>query len=57
MSLVDRPPRRTSVSSLAYSQVLWTQNMLVPWLWRAARGRSAGDDRGPKRPRLMSLSA
>ncbi|MEO3759483.1 SGNH/GDSL hydrolase family protein [Mycobacterium sp. B14F4] len=51
------PPRRTSLGSLAYSQALWTQNMLLPWLWRTARRRSAGDDRGPKRPRLERLPA
>lgn len=48
---------RTSLRSLAYSQLLWTHNMLVPWLWRYARGRSAGDGRSPKRPRLESLAA
>ena len=54
---LDDPPPRPSLGSLAYSQALWTQNMLLPWLWRAARGRSAGDGRGPKRPRLESLPA
>jgi lysophospholipase L1-like esterase len=47
--------RRPSMRSRAYSQVLWTQNMLMPWIWRYARGRSAGDGRGPKRPRLATL--
>ncbi|HET6733170.1 SGNH/GDSL hydrolase family protein [Mycobacterium sp.] len=49
--------RRTPLHSLAYSQLLWTHNMLMPWLWRYARGRSAGDGRSPKRPRLESLAA
>ncbi|HJT92798.1 MAG TPA: SGNH/GDSL hydrolase family protein [Mycobacterium sp.] len=49
--------RRTPLHLLAYSQLLWTHNMLMPWLWRYARGRSAGDGRGPKRPRLESLAA
>jgi lysophospholipase L1-like esterase len=49
--------RRTPLHSLAYSQLLWTHNMLMPWLWRYARGRSAGDGRRPKRPRLESLAA
>jgi lysophospholipase L1-like esterase len=31
---------RPSLTSQLYSQVLWTQNMLMPWLWRHARGRS-----------------
>ena len=43
--------------SMAYSQALWTQNMLMPWLWRHVRGRSAGDGRGPRRPRLESVAA
>jgi lysophospholipase L1-like esterase len=43
---------RPSLRSQAHSQVLWTNNMLIPWIWRHARGRSAGDGRGPKRPRL-----
>jgi lysophospholipase L1-like esterase len=51
----DAGERRTPLHSLAYSQLLWTHNMLVPWLWRYARGRSAGDGRSPKRPRLERL--
>jgi lysophospholipase L1-like esterase len=44
----DRP----SFRSRMYSQALWTQNMLMPWVWRHARGRSSGDGRAPKRPQL-----
>lgn len=54
---LDGPARRPSLGSLAYSQALWTQNMLMPWLWRYMLGRSAGDGRGPKRPRLGLLAA
>ena len=54
---VDGGPVRQSLWSQAYSQALWTQNMLMPWLWRHVRGRSAGDGRAPRRPRLESLSA
>jgi lysophospholipase L1-like esterase len=50
-------PMRPSVRSRAHSQVLWTQNMLMPWLWRHVRGRSEGDGRGPKRPRLQRVPA
>lgn len=49
----QRPPLR----SQAYSQLLWTQNMLMPWFWRHIRGRSSGDGRGPKRPQLEGLLA
>jgi lysophospholipase L1-like esterase len=44
-----------SVRSRAHSQVLWTQNMLMPWLWRHVLGRSEGDGRRPKRPRLKAV--
>jgi lysophospholipase L1-like esterase len=50
-------PVRPTLRSKAYSQALWTQNMLMPWLWRHVRGRSAGDGRGPRRPRLESVAA
>jgi hypothetical protein len=46
-----------SLRARVYSQALWTQNMLMPWIWRHLRGRSAGNGRGPRRPTLMSLSA
>lgn len=50
-------PARQSLRSMAYSQALWTQNMLMPWVWRHVRGRSAGDGRGPRRPRLERVLA
>lgn len=45
-----------SLRSRAYSQVLWTQNMLMPWLWRNVRGQSAGNSHGPRRPMLRPLA-
>jgi lysophospholipase L1-like esterase len=50
-------PVRQTLRMQAYSQVLWTQNMLMPWLWRHFRGRSAGDGRGPRRPQLVAVAA
>jgi lysophospholipase L1-like esterase len=44
-----------SIRSRAYSQVLWTQNMLMPWMWRNVSCRSAGDGSTPRRPRLKAL--
>jgi lysophospholipase L1-like esterase len=41
-----------SLRERAHSQLLWTQNMMAPWIWRHIRGRSSGDGRAPKRPRL-----
>ena len=53
---MSRRPCRDSVAAVAaYSQVLWTQNMLMPWLWRHVRGKSEGDGRSPKRPRLAAV--
>jgi lysophospholipase L1-like esterase len=54
---VARPDRRPSLGAQAYSQALWTQNMLMPWLWRSVRGRSEGDGRSPRRPRLERVPA
>lgn len=44
-----------SFRSRMYSQVLWTQNMLMPWLWTHLRGGSVTDGREPRRPELQPL--
>jgi lysophospholipase L1-like esterase len=54
---VDHGPVRQTLRMKAYSQALWTQNMLTPWLWRHVRGKSAGDGRGPRRPCLERVAA
>ena len=41
--------------SRMYSQAMWTQNLLMPWLWRHFRGISSGDARGAKRPQLAGV--
>ena len=46
---------RPGFRSRMYSQALWTQHLLMPWLWRHFRGRSSGEGRGPKRPMLEGL--
>ncbi|MBX8687318.1 SGNH/GDSL hydrolase family protein [Mycolicibacterium porcinum] len=56
-ALATGPDQAQSFRSRAYSQVLWTQNMLMPWLWRHLRGQSGGVGRSPRRPDLMCLSA
>ena len=43
--------------SRMYSQALWAQNLLMPWLWRHLRGRSDGDGRGAKRPLLERVGS
>jgi lysophospholipase L1-like esterase len=44
-----------TLRSRASSQLLWTKNMLGPWMWDHARGISSGDGRRPKRPRMDGL--
>jgi lysophospholipase L1-like esterase len=51
----DPAAPQPTLGSRAYSQVLWTKNMLAPWMWHHARGISSGDGREPKRPKLDSL--
>lgn len=33
----------------------WGRDHLFPWVWRHLRGRSSGDGREPKRPRLLPV--
>ncbi|MDR3661652.1 MAG: SGNH/GDSL hydrolase family protein [Mycobacterium sp.] len=40
-----------------YSQVMWAQNMLMPWVWRHMRGRSSGNGLGSKHPVMAPVSA
>lgn len=44
-----------SLRERTYSQLLWTKNMLAPWLLNHAQRKSSGDGRLPKRPKLESL--
>ena len=54
-ALEDPAAAPSTARSLAYSQVLWTQNMLLPWLWRHVRGRSSAAGRTPRRPELTPV--
>lgn len=47
---------RPGVRSRLYSQALWTQNLLMPWIWRHLRGLSSGNGRDPKRPLLTPVA-
>ena len=42
--------------SRMYSQAAWTQNLLMPYLWRHVRGLSSGNGRDPKRPQLTPVA-
>ncbi|MBO0675940.1 SGNH/GDSL hydrolase family protein [Mycolicibacterium sp. S2-37] len=47
-------PGPSLVSSVS-SQVLWTQNMLMPWVWRHMRGLPTAHGHGPRRPALAPV--
>lgn len=49
----EQPP---SLRERTYSQLLWTQNMLMPWVWDHLRGRSSGAARAPRRPVLTGVA-
>ena len=53
---VAPPSLRTRSYSQVFSQMLWTRNMLAPWLWRRLRGHSGGAGRDPRRPLLSQWS-
>ena len=38
-----------------YSQLMWAQNMLMPWVWRHTLGSSRGTGLEPKRPVMAPL--
>ncbi|MGH3542214.1 MAG: SGNH/GDSL hydrolase family protein [Mycobacterium sp.] len=46
-----------SAATRLYAQLRWTQNLLIPWIWRRLRGRSSADGREPKRPCLKDIAA
>lgn len=46
-----------SALSRWYSQAMWTRNMLMPWIWRHLRGRSASIGGGPRHPQLAPVAA
>ncbi|AQT78053.1 lysophospholipase [Mycolicibacterium litorale] len=39
-----------------YALAQWTRGLLIPWVWRHARGRSSGDGRDPKYSQLQPVS-
>jgi hypothetical protein len=52
------PPRRVPTGRrAAAAEPRWAAAFLGPWLGRRLRGRSSGDNRAEKRPRLLSVSA
>jgi lysophospholipase L1-like esterase len=51
--LPDRPPPRAF--EVVRAELAWTRQHLLPWIWRHLRGRSSGDGRSAKRPRLEEV--
>ncbi len=47
---------RDSFAERMYAQAQWTRSLLIPWIWRHARGRSSGDGRDPKYAELQPVS-
>lgn len=45
-----------SFAERMYAQAQWTRSLLIPWIWRHARGRSSGDGRDPKYAELQPVS-
>ena len=52
----DPTAGKPTVRAQALSQLLWTKNMLAPWMYHHARGISSGDGRDPKRPEMVGLA-
>jgi lysophospholipase L1-like esterase len=48
--LPSRPRREVLIEDLA-----WIAKFVAPWAWRRLRGRTLGDGREPKRPRLTPV--
>ncbi|TFV57357.1 SGNH/GDSL hydrolase family protein [Mycobacterium sp. PS03-16] len=45
-----------SLQASMYSQVLWTHNMLRPWVWRHMRGLATGHGQHARRPFLTPVA-
>ncbi|MDA2893555.1 SGNH/GDSL hydrolase family protein [Mycolicibacterium sp. BiH015] len=56
-AVADPAAALPSFRSRMYSQLLWTQNMMMPYLWMHMRGKSVGTGRSPRRPELDTVRA
>lgn len=52
---LDPAPLR-GLLDIAGAELAWTRRHLAPWIWRHLRGRSSGDGRVAKRPRLEPMT-
>jgi lysophospholipase L1-like esterase len=48
-------PWSRSWAATILAELRWQRDYFLPWLWRHARGRSSGDNRGPKLPGLTRV--
>ncbi|MDB4873797.1 MAG: lysophospholipase [Gemmatimonadetes bacterium] len=46
---------RRPLGATIMAEFRWQRDYFLPWLWRHLRGRSSGDNRGPKRPALSEV--
>lgn len=46
---------RRPLGDALLAEIRWQRDYFLPWAWRHMRGRSSGDDRGPKRPILSAV--
>lgn len=50
----DTVGNSSTAAARTYEHLRWIGSFFLPWLWRHARGRSSGDGRTAKLPRLLS---
>jgi lysophospholipase L1-like esterase len=53
LAAAPRPSRGRRLAA----EAAWLRRHLLPWVWRHLWGRSSGDGRAPKRPRLEAVEA
>jgi lysophospholipase L1-like esterase len=46
-----------SLRGRVLAELVWGRRYLLPWIWRHVRGKSSGDGRAPKQPRLQRVAA
>lgn len=51
------PAPRAGLGARLAAELDWQRRHFLPWAWRHLHGRSSGDGRGPKRPRLEPVLA
>jgi lysophospholipase L1-like esterase len=50
------PLPRATLAGVVGAEVAWLRRHLLPWVWRHLQGKSSGDGRSAKRPRLEPVT-